>query len=191
WLRAAQHDRKFYCVPQELVRYRVHGENMSLNVESMHESQIRVLKKFFANQDLPGRISQLEARAYERIYLTTTQWLLRNGDFEAAKQAFLRCVQIWSEMLCQEETYYSIICAQQPAGYRDTQYFKDLDWATRTLEQLLDAVFHEPGLRAQVAGLKARAEATKSLALAHHYYRSGQNRQARRLVARAIKEQPA
>lgn len=190
WLRAALCGAKFQCVPQELVQYRIHDSNMSANITRMHDSQLQVLDKFYANQGLPESVTQLKGRAYGRVYLTTAQAYLRAGQDEAARQAFIQSVRQWPEMLCQEETYYTIICALQPPGYRDTQQYKDLEWATQILGQLLEAVFQEPALKAQVAGKQARAEATKALALAHHYSLAGQDGQARHWVAQAIKAQP-
>ena len=55
-------------VDEPLVRYRVHGANMSRDVGLMERDMRRAFDKAFAHPALPGRLAERRADAYARLY---------------------------------------------------------------------------------------------------------------------------
>lgn len=190
WLRLAQLGFTCDVQPLALVKYRFHGTNMTLNVARSHQRYLAVLEKLYATAELPQEILKLKARAYAQVHLTTavTYWLQK--DPACGQEAFLEAVDIWPEILLQEETYYRLICAEQPPGYRATQSYKALDRAGLRVAGLLEAVAGHPSLAMKTAGLLREARSAGWLALAKHYYLAGQEREARRLLGQAFWSAP-
>lgn len=185
WLRAALNDFKFDYVPDYLVKYRIHGGNLSLNTMAMHESQMRTLDKLFRDPGFPDQLIRYKPLAYARVYLTSTTWFFRADQIDKAREYFKKGVENWPELICQEETYYSLICSNQPPGYRATRHFKDLDLAQQRITDLFGVIFNDPALAPQIMHLKRNAQAAAKVSLANHYYMEGEDRRARELITLA------
>jgi glycosyltransferase involved in cell wall biosynthesis len=76
------------CVSDELVRYRVHGSNMSNNVGATERDMIQLLGKVFADPQLPGRIRATRRRAYAGVYRMLSGSYWGSGDGRAAIRMF-------------------------------------------------------------------------------------------------------
>jgi glycosyltransferase involved in cell wall biosynthesis len=188
WVRVAQTDCVFGLTPRVLSQYRMHGTNMSWNIPKSHRRYIRVLDKVFEHEN--GQVADLKPRAYSGVLLLTATSYLRAGMTEDGKGAFLAGVKTWPELVCQEDTYYKIICLEQPLGYQGTQNFKDLEKAKARIAELFEHVSNEPDLRTELAPLVNRAFAVQRIALAKHYYLAGQCAEARSLIQQAAKVDP-
>jgi glycosyltransferase involved in cell wall biosynthesis len=56
------------CVPQPLVRYRVHSANMSRNVALLERDMTRAFTKLFAREDLPADVRTSRRRAEANLH---------------------------------------------------------------------------------------------------------------------------
>lgn len=63
-------------VSDELVRYRVHGSNMSRSVSATERDMIYLLGKVFSDPQLPGHVRRCRRRAYGGVYrmLSGSYW---------------------------------------------------------------------------------------------------------------------
>ncbi|HLG71818.1 MAG TPA: glycosyltransferase [Chloroflexota bacterium] len=76
WLRLAKVTR-FLLIPEPLVIYRMHGENMTRNVARFEANALRVLNRFFADEENRVRWGHLEAQSYSNHY-----WFFAGGYFD-------------------------------------------------------------------------------------------------------------
>ena len=185
WLKAAIHGCQFGCIPIELTSYRIHGHNRSSDIEGMHKDQLFILDKTFDQSYTFDTSKSLKARAYARVHLDASLGFYRTSHPEKASQSFIEAVRAWPELLCQESTYYSLICANQPPGYRATQYYIDLDQASQRIRDLLAEVQKDPLASAHYKSHEKRVQALVNLSLAKHYYLANENRKAKQLIGQA------
>jgi glycosyltransferase involved in cell wall biosynthesis len=190
FLKITQRGYIFDYTPTVLVKYRFHGTNVTLNVSRSLTRYLNALDILYRRSDLPAAALALKDRAYGEVYLTTALYSWAQFDYESARSYLNEGVRRWPELICQEETYYRLACAQQPPGYRDTPLLKDLPEMERQIDAWLEAMFADPELAPQVAGLRQRAYAVRRLALARQYYQLGDEAQARRLLKALIAATP-
>ena len=185
WLRAAIHGCQFGCIPVVLASYRIHGSNKSSNVARMQKSQLLILDKVFNQPSILHTIMPIKTRAYARVHLDASMGFFRINQPETASGSFIEAVRTWPELLCQESTYYSLICANQPPGYRATQSYIDLDQASQRIRDLLAEVQKDPLASAHYKSHEKRVQALVNLSLAKHYYLANENRKAKQLIGQA------
>ena len=177
WLRMAQAGYRFGFSPRVLAKYRIHESNKLLNMDVQRQTayQTALLEKFYSQQ-LPEEIAALRSRAYADVYLNSATLCYRTGDEQAAYEILREGVRVWPELLLQEDTYYRLICADQPPGYRDTRFFKDIERSARRLSHLLERIFADPAIARVVAPLEKTSRARAMFSLAKHYYLEGDGR---------------
>ena len=190
WLRIARAGCAFELSPHMLAKYRVHGRNKSMAIQRMERNQLAVLNKFYLQYGLPEDLHTLSTRAYANVFLSSAVSHYRVGDTEAVYEAFAKAVRVWPRLLVQTDTYYRLICADQPPGYRNTQFFKDLGRATSRISDLLDRVFADPLLAEAAPGLRQKAEAQALLSLAWHYYLAGDGTAVRHCLSDMVRKSP-
>jgi glycosyltransferase involved in cell wall biosynthesis len=191
WLRVSQKGYKFDFLSEVLVYYRFHGSNMTLNIERSHQRYTAVLDKLYLSKHLPDKIMELKPTAYSQIFLTKALYYTSQGEYTKALVPLKEAVQIWPELICQKETYYRLACAEQPPGYRDTSWFRDLPKMEKQINGWLESIFTEPALVEQLTGYKKTARAKRDIALAELYYQSGKGAKARQLLLQAVVILPA
>lgn len=190
WLRVAYQGYRFSCSPQELVKYRFHGNNMTLNIERSHLRYFNVIEKFFLNENLPEIARELKAEAYSQVFLNTALNYLFCDNLEKAKEYFVKSINYFPALIYQVDTYYRIICSHQPYGYKDTQEYLDLIQAEQQANQLIDAgmnIYPDPGNQKKV---KRKAYATAQSTLAEFCYRKQLYSLSRKFIFRAIRTNP-
>lgn len=67
WIRLAMLT-SFVYVPEKLLAYRIHGNNMSRNVDLLERDSVMVLQKAFSNADLPRDLHCKQRQALARNY---------------------------------------------------------------------------------------------------------------------------
>jgi glycosyltransferase involved in cell wall biosynthesis len=190
WLRLAKNGCQFEYLPHVLAKYRFHGNNWTLDVRNRQRDYIGVLDKFFGTGDYPKRVQVIRSKAYGQVYLTSALYYFSQDKLPEGKEELLKAVDIWPEIICQEETYYRLACAEQPPGYRDTNQFRDLPKMERLIKDWLDELLRDKSLVAKVAKYSKTASAKQALALARLYYQPGDGIQARRLLYEALSSSP-
>jgi hypothetical protein len=118
WLRIA--DRfEMQCIAQPLVGYRVYPGSMSTNALRMHANRIAVLTKHVGPPDGdPPTWNDDKRRAYGFAFRATAFTLLQQNQAGEGWQYLMRAVQIWPALLQRVDTFYELICGEQPSGYR-------------------------------------------------------------------------
>ena len=66
-VRVLVHGKLGY-VDESLVRYRLHGSNMSRNIDAMERDMVRAFGKAFSDPMLPGTLQQRRSEAYACLY---------------------------------------------------------------------------------------------------------------------------
>jgi glycosyltransferase involved in cell wall biosynthesis len=80
-------------VDEPLVRYRVHGANMSRDIEAMERDMTYAFAKAFADPRLPQALRQRRRHAYGRLYRMLAGSYLQSGERTAAVRALARSLR--------------------------------------------------------------------------------------------------
>lgn len=190
WLRLANATCLFDYSPCTYSMYRFHGSNMTLKVANAHKRYEKVLENFFTYTNHAQSIMSLKKQAYSQVYLVSTLGYLHLRANEEANKMFLAGVKIWPELLLQRDTYYKLICAFQPPGYRNTRYYKDLRLSETVVENLFEYIKNNSENKSETEQLLNQAEIVKSLVFAEHYYLDRQENSARVSLRRAWVKNP-
>lgn len=191
WLRLAKANCIFSCLPEVLADYRFHGSNMSLNIPYSHTRYINVLDKLYKNEnDLPDEIIQLKNQAYSNVYLNTAKNYLRENQIDQFQDMIFQTFETWPESIFQENTYYELICADQPPGYRNTHYFIDLERSEKLVQGILEKYFSKKSIDGIDLKQRNRALSILWMTLARHKYFQSKNDISRRYLLKAIKHDP-
>lgn len=190
-LRLAQLGTHFDYIPEVLGRCRIHTSNKSSRLELGEASQMAVLNKFYDQANLSTDLAALESQARATVYLNSYIGWHQAGDEETAYQKYRQAVITWPDVLVQKETYYRLICADQPPGYRDTEFFKDLAEARHRIEGLLSRLEADESTKALLAARQNAAQAYASWVLAEHHYRVGHRAAALSAIGRAARFEPS
>lgn len=185
WLRISS---KYHMVgvPQALVRYRIHGDNMTSNLSRMEESRRAVIAKHFGREEGdPNTWTNLRRRAYGGFYLRTALDHFQIGDIEHGQDHFKQAFVVYPELAENLEAFYELGCANQPSGVRGLAEYLDLEWNTNNLFNSLDAVFHA-NIPKELQQRRKQAYAYANLAVGLLAYNSQDMNQARKRLLRAL-----
>ncbi len=191
WLRWAASGCTFTCIPQPLLSYRIHAENLNLAWECRRDAHLRMLDAFYQREDLPERAISLKERAYatQHARFAVLAWQIdRPRD---AKTSFARAIRLNPEDLFDQELYTQIACAHQGrirAGTAD-----GLDWARAEDAVLgsLSNLFETATPSSDSSTQRGRAYACAYTALARHAYGVARDMgRARCYLARAFAAWP-
>jgi glycosyltransferase involved in cell wall biosynthesis len=176
-------------IPEYLACYRVYPGSMSTNVARMHANRLSVLAKHFGPPDEePGAWSEEKRRAYGFAYRTTALSYIQQGDSDKGWQLLKQSVSVYPSILGRLDTFYELVCGDQPRGYRGQAHLLDLEKnageVARNLENLLCEA--SPSVRAQ----QRKAYGNLYLAVTMLSDQTGHWSKARRYVVRAIRANP-
>jgi glycosyltransferase involved in cell wall biosynthesis len=185
WMRAAANNCIFDNIPLPLVHYRLHKSNRNHKAPG-----IKVVEKIFYSVSLPPQILKMKPAAYASSYVSLSAYHYRTNHPEDAIDCFYKAVEHLPEIIIKDETFYTFICSQQPPGFRDTFYFKDMGEADRRVNLLLEKVFKRFVNNPSVMKYKQQAVSMKEMVFARHFYQQGDNRLARKHIYAAIQASP-
>lgn len=94
WIRISRHFH-FDAVTEPLVIYRVHGGNVSKKVAAMHQSQLQVIRRAYADDPFDGRNALLRRRSTAYVHFDAGDEYLQAGEFGRARHFLLRAVANW------------------------------------------------------------------------------------------------
>jgi glycosyltransferase involved in cell wall biosynthesis len=189
WLRLSADGWEIDYVPQVLAQYRRHSNNMTLDVPRMERNQLLVLDKLSRSAIAP-KVAHLLPQARATVYLNSALSYHSQAKLTESYQSFVTAVQTWPDLLLQEETWYRWICADQPPGYQDTSYFKNLPEAEVRNERLLARLMADSAVAPLLRGQQKEIERIAHLMLARHFYTENDMRGARRQLLTLSRRHP-
>ena len=140
-LSIAQNGYHFVSIPQTLVLYRQVPGSMSRNVPMMRDNGLRVLDEIYSRNDLSEAALRLKESAYGRVNLWAGANYFGIGSAEAGMAQFIDAITNYPTLLETLDTYYAILCAEQPLPFKGSEEALDLDSAETRLHAVLDNVF--------------------------------------------------
>lgn len=182
WLRMAIRGIEFNFVPAPLLRYRLHEQNSTNALERVETSARALLTKTFAALD--PSFADARTQAFARWDYNCAVKRFGVGQSERGCEYFVRAVRALPSLLDEPATYYQIICAMQPDGYKGTNERLDLTQGRAYIERALVAYFaHEPS-----HPTRRDALGKAYLTLARLHYARHEMSAARACLRRAMQE---
>ena len=188
WLRIS-HEYDFVGLPQVLVKYRIHSQGLSSNVQHMFLDNLKAVVKHFGPQDEPLSIWPYDRkRAYGAAYFSAALGYYQHGQLTEVIPLLKTAFSIFPELLTRTSTFFELACGNQPRGYRGQASLLDLERSSADMLHFLDAFFKsaEPS----VQPLRNVAFGNAYLALAMLSDQSGLWSQARIYLLKAIQYNP-
>lgn len=143
WLRLSQAGCKIHRIPHVLVSYRQVSGSMSRHVVMMRENGEAVLDKIYGKSDLPSDILHLKQKAYGFVKLWAAANYYNVGCPQQGFEAFQQSLSEFPVLLTMTETYYAIVCAEQPREQKGTAIGVNLMHAETLMRSLLHGTFAE------------------------------------------------
>ena len=190
WLRIAR-ERKVVGVPQVLVGYRTHGENMTRDLPRMETARRYVATKHFGPEEGdPAGWPDLRRRAWGGLYLRTAIDHFQAGDVDGARGYLKKAFTIYPEVSGDFEAFYELGCANQARGARGAADQLDIERNVEVVRASLDAIFADPALPVTTRGVRGRAYGCAFMALGVLTYNTRRLSLARRYLWRAVSSDP-
>jgi GT2 family glycosyltransferase len=180
WLRFVQRGFRIRCVEAVLASYRQVPASRSRDLHAVRESGVRVLDRFFASPGLEPQIAALEQIARGLLGLTNAADLFRANRQLEGLEAFIDTLVQHKALLGLPDTYYEIICAEQPRALAGAVWPLDLNCAQARLGAILGSL---TGLSKSTL---RRAHKLGFRVLGEFAYRQGNTRLAIRYALRSI-----
>lgn len=187
WIRVAAEKREFKVIGEPLVSYRLHDSNTILDLDRMEASATFVLQR--ALQKWSTETFEFREEALGRLYLRHSIKRAGAGQIERAARFFASGIHIYPSLLEDTNTYYQVLCASQPDGYKGTSEHLDLEYGERFAGASLDETFASPDL--DLGMNKSQAWSKTYETLGKLYYSAGRMRTSRRFMLKAIRTNQA
>ena len=190
WLRLAP-TYPFVGTSMRLARYRLHADTFSANRAGMQRAVQAVIEKHFG-PDIGCRQnwSREKRRAYGGTYRFHALSAVRRDDWRSAAIHLRDALEIDPTLALDRDFFYDLALGSQPAGYRGTPEFLDLENNGRKLGHLLAEVFVSP-CSSNLAAACRTVHGTANLALGLAAYNSGRLAMSRKCLLSALRSRPA
>jgi hypothetical protein len=182
WLRLTATGSRFQAVARCLAYYRLHGPSYSSNPDRMRAGCLRTLENFFARDDIPADVRALHSWALARVLIQSSARFFSANRQPEALHDFGEAGRCFPAVLNDDETYYSIICAEQPIAAKGTGEQLDLAVGEHRIFVALAAV------DTITKHLYKRAQGMASFTLGRLAYAQNAPSKARRYFVRAIRD---
>lgn len=191
WLRVAE-QYPFAGTPQTLALYRMHGSNMTRDLEHIHRSQLQVLRKHFGPETgNPETWSGKKQRAFAGVALWQSLARYQRHENDAALQALRQAFIASPDLVKSLDTFYMLGCADQPPGYVGDLETLNLKQNRTNLLYALQTIFSDPTIPARLKTKRRTAYAMAFFALGVLGYRKRDLTAARDDLFRAVIQRPA
>jgi glycosyltransferase involved in cell wall biosynthesis len=191
WLRVSA-EYPLRGTPQIVALYRMHGDNMTRDLERMHESMLAVARKHFGPVHGDSTVCSLQhQRAYAGIYLWRALAHYQRGETCLGREYVRRAMLSSPAMADRLDAFYALGCADQPPGYVGDLKHLNLGQNADRLLEALDAAFSDPGIADELKSKRRLAYSTAYLALGILAYGSRRLGLARGYLIRAAWWRPA
>ena len=187
WLRVAGQGT-MVGIPDALARYRILSGSMSTDVARMHRNRMRVLDKYFGPPSgAPESWPSDKRRAYAFAYRAGALGHIQQQRRDEAWRILAEAVRVWPEMLTRLDTFYELICDDQPRGYRGQAHLLDIEAHGAQVRDCLDRLL---AASSELRPLSASAYGNLYLAMAMLSDQAGRWKEARRHLREAVRSNP-
>lgn len=175
-------------VARALVEYRIHGDNMSADLDQLEHAKQAVVTKHFGRSETK---TLAHRRAYGGLYLSSAYAHLERGYIDRGRQSLQRAFAVYPESTRYVDTFYQLAVADQPAGWRGVFECLNLEASVTKLWANLDAVFASESCPAEITPYRSYAYGTAYLAAGLLAYGCGKLKQSRLYLLTAVRRQPS
>lgn len=191
WIRLLQSGHRFAGLEAQLVRYRVHENNLSTDPVGGQQALRAMVEKHFGNEDGDfTRWSPEKHWAYGglyRFYLISS--IQRQNNWQHGVD-YLRKALFFDPTLAEDTNlFYDLALGNQPVGYRGTDHHLHLEENGEKIQALLEALFASGhGTSLQIQRSLIYTNAYKALGLIA--YNTNQFALFRKYFWRIVRQQP-
>lgn len=190
WLRVARHYH-FGGIGEALLNYRVHGNNMSGNPETMLRYQLLTIEKHFGKvEGDPATWGRNLQRAYGATAYFAAQGYYQHGDVATGEAYLQRAFAANPALTASLDLFYELGCVDQPLGQRGDPATLHLEHNGRVLLQSLENIFAAPNLPPQLHGKRQTAFVHAYLALGMLAHHAGDKGAVRHYLWQALQLEP-
>ncbi len=190
WLRVAR-QYHFGGIAEALLNYRVHGNNMSGDPETMLRYQLLTIEKHFGKATgEPAHWGRNLQRAYGATAYFAAQGYYSRGDV-AKGQAYLQQAFVANPALTESiDLFYELGCVDQPLGQRGDPATLNLAHNGGVLLASLAQIFADPTLPAPLQYKRQSAFVHAYLALGTLGHSAGDRAAVRHYLWQALQRKP-
>lgn len=190
WLRVSS-EFSFDCVSEVLAQYRMHGDNMSRDLERMRASQYQVAEKHFGSpRGDPSAWPKDRQRAFAGIYLWHAWAHYQRRESNLGLEYTSRALTTYPGIAAQLDTFYMLACAEQAPGYLGELESLDLEKNSNRLLSTLSVIFSNPTIPARLRSSRRVAFGMAYFAVGILAYGKRQLGKARFYLAKAVINRP-
>ncbi|MBK9925980.1 MAG: glycosyltransferase [Anaerolineales bacterium] len=189
WLRITSQFRVTHTT-KILTRHRILPGSMSTDPTRQFQNRLKVIEKHFGAEPISSEAwSEAQRRAYGRAYLVSAVEYLQAHNEDRAFECICSMVAISPNLVANVETFYELVCGDQPKGYRGEFSSVDLEKSSQTVFRLLVRLSQVPELH-EFMHLKQIAYANAYYASGLIAYGQGKTNAARNFFLMAVKYRP-
>jgi tetratricopeptide (TPR) repeat protein len=186
WLRLTARYR-FIGVAQPLARIRVHPGNTMANVDRLCADRLALVQKHFGCLEDPSKHAPDADRGYAFAFRAMALACVEAGQGNRGWAYLSRAAGLYPRLLSRPDTFYELVCGDQPRGYRGQAGLLDIKAnGTEMLARLRELFAAHPNL----GPYQHQAFGLAYLALAMLSDQAGKWGQARAYLLRAIAARP-
>lgn len=191
WIRIALSGYRFAVVEEPLARYRLHGQNMSLNVDSEAKGVFAVLDKTFTDGALPQAARRSRDAIYAHHHLSFAWESLRIGRTDRAREHITKAVRLDPSALFDWRVFDSLLLLLLPPGRRvPSERNRELQAIVQAYRQAIETLIVPEAFSPPSGVLAVQARSYASLALAFAFASCRRTRRALMELFRAIRMRP-
>jgi len=99
----------FICIQADLLKYRVHNENMSCGYQKYEKNGKIILERIFSNPDFPKSLRRYKNKAYALRERYIARKYFDNSQYTTARKYFLKSMQTdWKLIFCTNILIFSV-----------------------------------------------------------------------------------
>lgn len=143
WLRVSKSFR-LVGIEEALVRYRVYPGTLSSDANIIHASRMAALNKHFGPEHGEPTSWQSQKRvAYGFAYRKSCDEHIQVDQIEEGWDLLVRGFAIWPPLFGRLDTFYELVCGNQPRGFRGTPEHLNLDLNAADVLARLEETFQD------------------------------------------------
>jgi hypothetical protein len=190
-LRLAAAGCRFACVPEVLVRNRLHASHLSGDITRKHQDERAVLARALSRIPAGPRAESLRSDAFRAFLVASAAERLEAGGRREAADLLAEAAALQPQILERPGLYLGLALKMVPYGHRSTEAMAaQMEPTTAALTALLQGLFESPDLPAPVAQRRRRAWSSLMLALAVLHWRATRSVRSFLYLGRAFTAHP-
>jgi len=191
WLRLSP-KYEFIGIKEYLVRYRIHGSSLSTDLQMMQQATRTVVEKHFGLEDEDRTAwSEQKHKAFGGLYrFCLLSSIQRKNDWQSGVNSIRQALLTDPTLAKDLDMFYELALGNQPIGYRGSDQHLDLSENAKLVEKLLYETFTS-GTNNDISPVRNLAYGTAYYALGLVAYNTGDRRNSRRYLCKALTHNPA